>query len=60
MPEDKGYSTDAVPASAAFPASETQEPKGKTRFGPPPRPERPVQKNVYNVDPHGRKQPGQT
>ena len=58
MPEDKGYSTDAVPASKAFP--KPVEGKGRERFGPAPRPERPVQKNVYNTDPHGRKQPGQT
>ena len=39
--------------SAAFPAN--AEPRGKTRFGPAPRAERPVTENRNNTDRHGKR-----
>lgn len=44
-------------ASKAFPAN--AEPKGKTHFGPQPTPHRPAVENVFNVDKHGKRKPGE-
>ena len=41
--------------SKAFPKN--VEPKGRTRFGPPPSKPKPTTKNVFNTDPQGTKRP---
>jgi hypothetical protein len=48
-----------VNAPKAFPASETQESRGRTRFGPAPKTHGPAVKNIFNTDPFGRDKPGQ-
>ena len=48
-----------VDAPKAFPASETQEPRGKTRFGPAPKTHGPAKQNEFNVDRHGTARPWQ-
>ena len=67
MPEDTGYpgrGTDPMrpgrappPSSKAFRAN--VEPRGRQRFGPPPRAERPTRQNPLNTDPMGLRRPWQ-
>ena len=47
--------TPSPPASRAFP--QATEPKGRTRFGPPPRAPQPTVQNRFNTDKHGRRPP---
>jgi len=44
-----------LPDSKAFPRNE--EPRVKTRAGPPPQKPRPTVENVHNVDKHGTAEP---
>lgn len=44
-------------ASRAFPAN--AEPRGRTHFGPAPRPHQPTRENVFNTDKFGRRKPGE-
>ena len=53
--KDPAPRTPAPKPSKAFPANE--EPRGKTRFGPTPRPAQKTTPNVYNTDPAGKAKP---
>ena len=59
MPKDTGYAPDSRSGvssdTKSFPPN--VEPRGQQRFGPPPYPERPPVKNIFNVDAQGRVQP---
>lgn len=57
MPRNEERTDQTVNSPKAFPDSETQEPKGRTRFGPDPMKPRPTTENVNNTDKAGTAKP---